>query len=202
MSFVNLLPYVHTIDGSVINTDAAASVVNGSCASLSSEQTKNITSIGSYTFGNCTSLVDISNAFPNVTSIGDNAFAGCTSLTAVSFPKVTSIDDYAFDSCTSLVNISNAFPLVTTISTDAFYNCTALTTVSFPKVTTINNYAFSGCAALTSVSIGSSITSIDSAAFNGCTQSGLTITINRSSNAITGSPWGATHATIVWNGTT
>ena len=43
------------------------------------------------------------------------------------------------------------------------------------------------------------INSISNTAFAGCTNL-ETITINKSEGSVSGAPWGATNATVVWNG--
>ncbi len=81
-----------------------------------------VTSIGSYAFSGCSSLVfvDISDS---VKSIRESAFRGCTSLASVDISgSVTSIGDEAFSGCSSLasVDISGS---VTSIEKDAFVRC-------------------------------------------------------------------------------
>ena len=81
----------------------------------------NVTSIGSYTFYNCTSLTSVEIP-DSVTSIGDYAFHGCTNLTSVEIPdSVTSIGDYAFYGCTNLTSVTIGKG-VTNIGEKAFYN--------------------------------------------------------------------------------
>ena len=59
-----------------------------------------VTSIGSWAFGYCESLTNVTIP-DSVTSIGDDAFLNCTSLTSVIIPdSVTIIDSYAFRGCT------------------------------------------------------------------------------------------------------
>ena len=64
----------------------------------------NVTSIGDYSFYDCTNLMDIT--IPgSVTSIGEWAFTGCC-LKSVTIPEgVTSIHNYAFVSCHSLKSV-------------------------------------------------------------------------------------------------
>ena len=65
----------------------------------------NVTSIGNYTFYNCSNLVSVE--IPNsITSIGYEAFYRCSSLSNVEIPScVTSIDRLAFAGCNKLENI-------------------------------------------------------------------------------------------------
>lgn len=76
----------------------------------------------------------------------------------------------------------------------------SVTRLVIPEGTTrIRNNLFSSCTGLTNVTIGNGVTSIGNSAFSDCT--GLeTITINKPENSISGAPWGATNATVVWTG--
>ena len=114
-------------------------------------KTFSVTSIGWYTFQNCSGLTSVT--IPNsVTYIGDYAFQNCTGLTSVTIPNsVTSIGYYAFADCTGLtsVTIPNS---VTSIGESAFAYCSGLTSVTIPNsVTRIRYGAFGGCTGLTSV---------------------------------------------------
>ena len=164
-----------------------------------------VTSIGSDAFSGCSGLTSISIP-SSVTSIGSYAFVGCSGLTSVTIPSsVTSIGEYAFYGCSELTSISIPSS-VTSIGDAAFYGCTGVTNIKVDanndvydsrdncnaiiktstnklisgcqnttipsSVTSIGSYAFSGCSGLTSISIPSSVTSIGSNAFYGCT--GLT----------------------------
>ena len=64
-----------------------------------------VTSIGEYTFFDCTKLASVT--IPDgVTSIGECAFYGCTKLASVTIPDgVTSIGDCVFYGCTSLTSV-------------------------------------------------------------------------------------------------
>ena len=127
-----------------------------------------VTSIGDNTFGYCYSLVSVSIP-SSVTSIGNLAFGYCSSLVSVSIPSsVTSIGNYAFQSCYSLelVSIPNG---ITNIGDNILYGCCSLKSISIPSsVTSIGNYAFFRCYALSSISIPSSVTGIGNYAFQDC----------------------------------
>ena len=84
---------------------------------------------------------------------------------------------------------------------DSFCNgCSSLSNVRIgTAVKSIGRSAFANCAALTSIAIPSNVETIDSEAFSNSSNL-TTITINKSEGSITGAPWGATNATVVWTG--
>ena len=90
-----------------------------------------------------------------VTSIGSWAFWKCTSLMSVTIPdSITSIGNFTFHSCSDLtsVTIGNS---VTNIMAGAFFRCSSLTSVTIPdSVTNIDIGAFVGCSSLTSIEVG------------------------------------------------
>lgn len=135
-----------------------------------------------------------------ITSIGRYAFYQCNYITSIIIPNsVTSIGDWAFASCSKLTSITIPDG-VTSISGSTFNSSTGLTSIAIPNsVTTIYNKAFAYCYSLTDVTIGNGITSIDSSAFQSCSNL-RTITINKPSGSVSGAPWGATNATVVWTG--
>lgn len=92
-------------------------------------------------------------------------------------------------------------PSVTTIGLITFNNSTGLMMpVMLPdSLTTIGSSAFGNCERLTSIAIPASISSIDESAFYFCTN--LTaVTVNKPQNSISGAPWGATNAQVIWTG--
>lgn len=115
---------------------------------------------------------------PNgVTSIGSSAFGYCTGLTSIEMPSS-----------------------VRSIGSGSFEGCSGLTSINIPSgLTSIGSSAFYGCSGLTSIEIPSSVTSIGSSAFYSCTNL-TTITVHKAEGSITGAPWGASNATVVWDG--
>ena len=139
------------------------------CSSLTSVTIPDgVTSIGRNAFGNCSSLSSVTIS-DSVVSIGNSAFYGCSSLTSITIPNgVTSIGDYAFFDCSSLTSITIPDG-VTSIGDDAFRNCESLTSVNIPdSVTSIGVWAFAYCTSLTSVNIPDGVTSIGDYAFYSC----------------------------------
>lgn len=143
------------------------------------------------------------------------------SLTSVSMPdSVTSIEQRAFEGCQNLVSAPLPSSL-TTIGDAAFYNCNKLILTSLPSgLTKIGDHAFDLCRSITIKSIPSGVTSIGINSFLRC--DGITeitfegkpdyihsatfgcpnLTIVRvpwSQGEVSGAPWGASSATIVYN---
>ena len=138
----------------------------------------------------------------NCTTIGKEAFRGCTRLESITMPdSVMSIGDSPFYGCKALTALTIPASL-TKIGSKAFNQITGLTHITIPDwVTSIGTYAFYGCTALASVQIGTSdnceISSIATNTFDGC--KALTdITIYKTTDAVSGSPWGAPNATVTW----
>ena len=166
----------------------------GDCSSLTSITIPDgVTSIGSYAFYYCYSLASIT--IPDgVTSIGSNAFTRCTSLTSITIPDgVPSIGTNTFSNCSSLTSITIP-DSVTSISNNAFSNCYSLASITIPdSVASIGNNAFMGCYALASITIPDGVPSIGSNMFSNC--SSLTsITIPDSVTSISSSAFSNCYA--------
>ena len=165
------------------------------CTGLTSIEIPNsVTTIGGDAFRGCSGLTSIT--MPNSIKVLEyGAFRDCTGLTSITIPNsVTSIGNWAFDGCSGLTSVhitdleawckihigSDPF----SCAHHLFLNGEEITNLIIPSsVTSINSSAFSGCSGLTSVTIPSSVTSINSSAFSGC--SGLTsVTIPSSVTSI------------------
>ena len=105
----------------------------------------------------------------SVTTIGQYTFYNCSSLTSIIIPdSVTTIGYGAFYNCYSLTSVTIG-DSVTTIGGNAFGGCSSLTSVTIPdSVTTMGYWAFDECTSLTSVTIGDSVTTIGGGAFYNC----------------------------------
>ena len=140
---------------------------------------------------------------PKVTSLGNSCFRDCSSLTTISIPKATSLGNYCFYSCSSLTTID--IPLVTSLGRYSFASCPSLTTASLPKVTSLGSSCFNDCSKLTQFTLGEVSSPITNTS-NFSTSSlntyitTLNIYVENASNppTLTGSPWGATNATIYY----
>ena len=102
-----------------------------------------------------------------VTSIGSYAFANCGSVIGVSIPNtVTTINQYAFYSCSGLTSITIPAS-VSSIGSSAFRNCYGLSYINIPdSVTNIGEAAFGYCSKIKNITIGKSVFSIGSGAFD------------------------------------
>lgn len=133
-----------------------------------------------------------------VTALASGCFSGCTGLENLYIPdNVNYIYDNAFSGCTSLktIRIPNA-----TIGSAVFAGCTGIENVDFANnVETIGSAQFAMCSSIESISLPNTLTAIYQNAFAGCTAL-ATITIDKPENSISGAPWGATNANIVWTG--
>lgn len=150
------------------------------------------------------SIIDrtISGDYTNneATSVGKYAFAFCFNLKTVTMENATDINSNAFYDCTGLISAN--FPNVKAVSSSAF-NSSGLTSITFNELVTLgSNNDYSGIfedTPMTSISIPSTIKTIGLYALS--YSSIKTITVNRNKDAISGSPWGATMATVNWIGT-
>lgn len=171
----------------------------GDCVWLEEVEIANtVTTVNAGAFSGCTALESVDFG-TGLTTIGASAFYGCSSLEGVSFPNgLTTIGG----SCFSGAGIGGALVIpnsVTSIANQAFDWCVNLTSASFGTgLTSIGWYVMRNCTGLTVVNVPSSVTSIDANAFNSCTQQGLVINVDKEQDSISGAPWGATNATVVW----
>lgn len=165
---------------------------------------KEVQSIGKSAFRLCYSLISITLP-ENVPHVGEYTFSSCYSLESVVLPNsITDIGLMSFSACSSLNSIT--FPSNVSLNgTNTFLGCSSLTSVVFPYgITSICESCFSSCFSFVSVVVPSSVTTIGKNAFEGC-MSLAAITINKESESISGSPWGATtgsptNTQIIWNG--
>lgn len=141
---------------------------------------RQVTVIGSYAFGNCRDITDITIP-DSVTSIGERAFVSCENLTGVTLGRnVETIGRYSFDYCKNLTNITadenNAF-----YSSDngVLFDKNKAKIIFFPNgkkgkysvpdsVTGIGEWAFYRCENLTDITISDNVTSIGENAFDSC----------------------------------
>ena len=129
----------------------------------SGEQTNTITEIGSYAFGECSSL----EKYPipdTVKTIKERAFINCSGVQNFNLPdSVTVIERYAFEGNTLLTSVKLPSNL-SSLGDCAFLNCTSLEEVEYPstiKNTGSYNYpVFLGCTSLKKIMFGAGIEKI------------------------------------------
>lgn len=160
----------------------------------------------SFKADNLESIVFSGESFKNCSLLNTVSMKGLKSLTKTTyyspFSGTPNICNLLFDNLETIIcQDGSGYALFSAV--------TSLQVVNLPKFNLVkciqnNNPAiFSGCTGLQSVTLGSEghpVPAINSSNFfNGCTQSGLTITIYTTGGAtLPGSPWGATNATIVY----
>ncbi len=125
---------------------------------------KPVTAIGEDAFSYC-KLIEKVQLPDSIKSIGNNAFKSCESLNTINIPNsVTRIGSWAFSNCAiETINISNS---VTRIGSYAFYSNYLESVVIPDSVKIIGDKAFASNYRLTSVTIGKSVVSIGSGAFD------------------------------------
>lgn len=160
-------------------------------AFTSAEITSAVTSIGYFTFGDCSGLTSVTIP-DSVTLIDGVSFSNCIGLTSVTIPdsvtriaynafdgsglrsvtipdSVTSLGESCFGHCAQMrsARIGSG---ITALTHQAFRDCTSLQSVTLPDgLTSIGQGALSGCSSLYDINIPSGVTTIDGKAFSGCT---------------------------------
>ena len=187
--------YMKFQDSEVLRVLLANGVGDG--VGITTEQVKNVTSIGTWFKGN--TLIenfDELDKFRNVTTLKDSSFMGCTSLKTISLDNIVTCERYAFRNCTFLtieVNMPNLTGTMCSVfsgsgitkvvnlgqvtkiegynnENNAFAKCLNLTEVILPDtLETIGAYAFYGCTALSNINFLNKISTIGAQAFYNCT---------------------------------
>lgn len=167
--------------------------VPSTTAALQEIEAPNVTVFSSNTFQNYNNLVTAKLDNVVTMTVGPSSSTGlfydCRSLRTVYAPNLEECvtSGYAAGYC------------------GAFAGCTSLVTLDLPSFrqttdATTTAGAFRVCTGLQNVTLGSvghAVTGLASNTFSGDTQTGLTITIYTTGGAaLSGSPWGATNATI------
>ena len=134
---------------------------------------RNVTSIGSEAFFNCTDLTNITIP-SSVTFIEGDAFSGCTGLVSITIPKnITSIGKRAFNGCTGLKTLNYD---ADSCGGDGFSyhdywlkNCDNLEIVNIGEnVKVIPDYFFNSQSKIINITIPDSVTSRARGAFWNC----------------------------------
>lgn len=154
----------------------------------------NLTVLNSYMFYDCHALTSV--VIPeSVQTIGKQVFYNCYDLASAQLPSnLTLMSGGTFTLCKSLTEIE--IPATLKVLPGTFHNCTSLQNVILHEgLEKIEDYAFQGCTSLTEIVIPTSVTQIDSYAFSNCSN----LTVIYYSGTATGSPWGASNATVLPN---
>ena len=171
------------------------------CSNLVSIEIPNsVKSLGSYCFSDCSALSEITIP-DSVTSIDSACFSSCIGLKSISIPKLISVlSSSCFSGCQSLqsIEIPNS---VVSIEQYCFRDCKSLQSIVIPNsVISLKYSCFYDCYGLQTVEIPNSVTSIDLTSFQRCTNL-KTIYVDKPTDSISGAPWGAPNATVIWNDT-
>lgn len=135
-------------------------------------------------------------AFAYLHLTAQNEFYG--SMWTLYLPYVTSIGVRAFyeSIIDGNINLQNIEQLQTSI----FENSTINGEMFLLSIKSIENSTFKNCNINGKIIIESTIETINATAFDNCTGD-FEIHINKPTGSITGAPWGATTAKVVWNST-
>ena len=183
ISSFNELPYFTSITSLPAGSNNSSGTFSG-CTNLSSITIPgNITTIGAYSFYNCTSLSELTllHDGSSTLSVGASAFTNAP-ITRVNIDSIYAwmrtswASDGTINTNHSLyINNNEVTSLVlpsnlTSVPARGFYRCNHITSLSIPDgYTSIGASAFYNCTALTGdLVLPSSITSIGSEAFIGC----------------------------------
>ena len=154
---------------------------------------------GSGQFRSCSNLVSVSIG-DGITSIPNGCFGNCSSLNNVILPdSVETLEQTAFSGCSSLSSITLS-KNIKKIPTSCFSNCGFETfTISDDlKIEELENVVFQGCFNLKMVYIGKNVKTIGPGCFASIGSPSTVIQINQKKDAISGSPWAASNATVEW----
>ena len=137
-----------------------------------------------------------------VTQIKGQAFYGCTRATLESLPaQLTEIGASAFSNCDSITSIKIP-DTVTEMGRGAFSECRSLNNIKIGTgLSCLNDSVFSSCSSLEDITIPYNIKKIGNYVFSGCDKLKFIRIPDYSKDSISGKPWGAPKASVIWKGT-
>lgn len=191
-----------TLDNDVTLGDNVFSL----CNNLSNFYAPKQTIIPRFTFDRCYNLTNLyipmattiyANAFDSV-NLNINYSAPEETLYALYLPNATDIRNFAFANAT--INGDINLQVLEELNDSVFVKTAINGNINLPNIKTINNSAFDNCSIEGTILIGENIETISDTAFNTC-EGNFEIHINKPTGSITGAPWGATNAKVVWNST-
>jgi len=171
------------------------------CSKIGAFRQGSVTSIGGGAFYRASNLNEISLS-EGILSIGDGAFNG-TAVRTLNFPAtLTSCGRGIVQACLNLESFT--VPLcVTEIYSSEFTQCNSLTEVIITEnVRGIRSNAFYQTPSLTEITIPATVETIEGTPLSGAfyMSSLQRIIINKPESSISGAPWGAVNAEIIWTG--
>lgn len=190
---IQVFQYVETEDGTVQITGLTDKGKADNKITIPAQlKGKNVTSVGSEAFRDCTNLREVSFE-EGILSIAENAFFNCVNLETISFPQslrsvgtnalkntrweagiLAQAEEIVINDILLEVHTERARyevqENIRVIASGAFYHNPSVTEVILPEsVKEIGSYAFSGCAALKDIHLPEGIETIGYGAFSGCT---------------------------------
>lgn len=129
------------------------------CTELRSIRFNQCKTIEKKAFSACYSLSNV--CLPKVESVGESAFEACSSLTSISLPECKIVKDSGFVTCSSLANV--LLPKCEILEKYSFA-LSSLIEITLPKIVTIKSKAFNGANSIVKLTLGDTLTTIESKA--------------------------------------
>lgn len=149
-------------------------------------------------FQGCSNLSNIT-IDNGVTNIPANCFYNCAIENVILPDSVLELGQNSFSGCTSLKNITLS-KNIKKIPNSCFSGCgfEAFTISDDLEIEELENVVFQGCSNLKMVYIGKNVKTIGPGCFASIGSPSTIIQINQKKDAISGSPWAASNATVEW----
>ena len=173
-----------------------------SCGSITSIKIPDtVTEMGYGAFSNCINLNNIKIG-TGLSLLDDAVFSGCSSLKDITIPyNIERIGDSVFNGCSKLKSIKIP-DTVTEMGFGAFASCSSLNNITIGTgLSLLNNNVFSGCSSLEDITIPNNIKKIGNDVFGGCSKLKFIRIPDYTKDQISGGPWGAPKASVIWKGT-
>ena len=149
-------------------------------------------------FQGCSNLsnITIDNGVANIPA---NCFSNCAIENVILPDSVLELGQNSFSGCTSLKNITLS-KNIKKIPNSCFSGCgfETFTISDDSEIEELENVVFQGCSNLKMVYIGKNVKTIGPGCFASIGSPSTIIQINQKKDAISGSPWAASNATVEW----